>query len=147
MENYNRDDFVTFEEFQEILQISDLCVNIHCCLDVRMAHHCLYYFNICFIFAEPRTKSMAKMMAGKVRNNNRLTPLFLCFHHFLSIIAFQDSFNRSINRLWIMDIPKTITEYESCHTIYHCAVEAILFLCFIFLLKSLIHCIHLLSLR
>ena len=99
-------------------------------------------FYICFLFAEPRAKSMPQVVAGKVWNNDRLPSLFFGIYHFFRIVILQNPFDCSVDCLRIMDITETVTENEARHTINYSTIKTIFFLHLVFLFESLINRIH-----
>lgn len=53
-----------------------------------MTHYLLNYFNVCFIFAKPCAKRMAKNVATKMRDDNGFSVFLLSFLLLLFVAPF-----------------------------------------------------------
>ena len=70
-----------------------LRIYIHRSFNICVSHDTLDHFEICFIFAKPRTKRMPDVVTRKVGNQYRASALPFCLNNFFGVVGFVYSFD------------------------------------------------------
>ena len=83
-------------------------VNLHRSFNVRVSHKLLNQLNVCLDFTKTSTISMAQVMTRERRQQLRFTLFFFSEVKFMLIVITDNSCNRPIYSLWILNAPKTV---------------------------------------